>query len=339
MKIWARRYHLLTGFLLAVMLPGIFIFSGAHDHALLFRFVLSFLSIFSLWTLTFISIDFSPLWLKPGTVSRVKITLAILRTSLLAVIVYFLIGLLDDTGMLLAQIEGARLYDAKAWFYIVLRVVLLNGLIILIKYVYDFSAEKARIQSEMEMLKRENLAAMHESLKQQLNPHFLFNSLNTLKSLVKNDTKQSLVFIDELSAIYRYMLIHSGKNEVTLKEEIEFVNSYLSLLQIRFGDSLIFDLKVPAEKLNTRMPPNTLQVLIENVVKHNVLSRNRPLSIRIYSTTAHVVVENNLQPKEAEGFSSNVGLNNINNRYLILTGQPIIIAKNENSFTVKLPLY
>jgi two-component system, LytTR family, sensor kinase len=329
----------MTGFLLAAVLPGTFIFSGGHDHALLFRFLISFLSIFSLWILTFTSIDFSRLWLLPGTATRLKIMLIILRTTVLAVVLYLVIGLLDESGMLLAQVKGGRLYDGKAWFYMVLRIALLNGLIILIKYFYDFSAEKARIQSEMELVKRENLTAMHETLKQQLNPHFLFNSLNTLRSLVKTDVKQSLLFIDELSAIYRYMLVHSEKNDVTLREEIEFVTSYLSLLQIRYGDSVKFELDVPAEKLTTRMPPNTLQVLIENVVKHNVLSRNRPLSIRIYATQVHVVVQNNLQPKGAEGFSSNVGLNNINNRYMILTGKPIVIDKNKTSFTVKLPLY
>src|SRR5688572_16078742 len=112
-------------------------------------FFVSFLSIFSLWTLTFTTIDFSPLWLLPGAASRVKIILIIFRTTVLAVIVYLLIGLLDDSGMLLSQIRGGKLYNWKAWFYMVLRIALLNGLIILIKYFYDFSAEKARIHSEM----------------------------------------------------------------------------------------------------------------------------------------------------------------------------------------------
>lgn len=335
---WARRYHLLTGLCLAAVLPGTFIFSGPYNEHLLYRFFLSFLAIFSMWVASFVSMDFSPLWLRPGPDTRMKIILAIARTTLLAIGSFLLIGLLDRTGMLLSQVQGENLFNGKAWFYFLLRIALLNGLIIVVRYFYDFSAEKARIQSEMETLKRENLAAQHEGLKQQLNPHFLFNSLSTLKTLVKNDVVQSLVFIDQLSSVYRYMLVHSGKDEVTLSEEVDFAHAYMSLLKIRYGESIRFELNVPAEVLSTRIPPNTLQVLIENVVKHNVLSRNRPLQITIYATGKHVVIENNLQLKEADGFSSNVGLTNINNRYRILKGRQISIEKNEKAFTVKLPL-
>lgn len=336
---WVRKYHLITGAALAVLLPGTFLFSGPIDNTLPYRFVLAFITIFSLWVTTFISMDFSPLWLRPDKDTRLKIVARILRTSLLAIVVFLTVGLLDSTGALLTQVQGEKLYQPKAWFYFILRITLLNGLFILAKYFFDFSAEKARIQSEIETLKRENLAAQYESLKQQLNPHFLFNSLNTLKSLVKNNPEESLTFIDQLSYIYRYMLVHSGKNDVTLSEEIDFVTAYLSLLKIRYGEAVRFELDVPPAELPTRIPPNTLQVLIENAVKHNVISQSRPLHIRIYTTPDCVVVENNLQIKPPEGFSSNVGLNNINNRYLILKGREITIEQTQNSFTVKLPLH
>ena len=334
----ARRYQLLTGALLATLLPGIFIFSGGHEHALAHRFLLSSTSIFSLWLVTFTMMDFSPLWLRPAPHIHLKIIRDVSFTTLVAVSVYLGIGLIDTSGLLLSQVQGELMYDFKAWFYLVLRIALLNGLIILIKYFFDFSTEKARIQAEVELLKHENLMAMHETLKQQMNPHFLFNSLNTLKSLIKHEPKTSLHFIDELASVYRYMLVHSGRNEVTLKEEIAFVNSYLSLLKIRYGDSLVFQLSIPGEYLSTRIPPNTLQVLIENVVKHNKLTRQCPLRINIYATAEHVVVENNLRYKEPAGFSSNVGLANINDRFMILKGNRIMVEKNDEYFTVKLPL-
>jgi hypothetical protein len=338
MKKWVKRYHLVAGFLLATLLPGTFLFSGPVDNTFPSRFLLSFLSIFSVWVITFVTVDFSPIWLKTGAVSRMRVAADVIGAIFLSIAVFFLIGLLDRSFTLLSQLKGDLVYSPKAWFYLILRLVLLNGLIILIKYFYDFSAEKTRIQSEMEMLKRENIMVMHEALKQQLNPHFLFNSLNTLKSLVKQDAKQSLVFIEELSSVYRYMLAHSGKSEVTLKEELDFATSYLSLLKLRYGDSLIFELSIPDEHVLNTIPPNTLQILLENAVKHNVLSRNRPLRITIYVGNKHVVVENNLQHKAPEGFSSHVGLTNINNRYMILKGKSIIIEKTECSFKVKLPI-
>jgi two-component system, LytTR family, sensor kinase len=338
MKNSIKRYHLITGFLLATVLPGTFVFSGRIDDSLFYRFLISFLTIFSFWVIIFTMVDFSPLWIKSGFISKVRVASDICKATLLAITAYIVLGLLDDSRTLLSQVKGALMYSPKAWFYLLLRLALVNGLIALIKYLYDFSAEKARIQSEVETLKRENIMAMHETLKQQLNPHFLFNSLNTLKSLVKQNPTQSLSFIDELSSIYRYMLVHSGKNEVTLREEIEFVTSYLNLLKIRYGDSLIFGLSIPDNHLSSTIPPNTLQVLIENAVKHNVHSKNRPLRITIYTKDKNVVIENNLQLKAPEGFSSHVGLTNINNRYLILKGKRIIIENIDGLFKVKLPI-
>ncbi|WP_353719857.1 histidine kinase [Dyadobacter sp. 676] len=330
-----NKYQLKTGALLAAVLPGIFVFSVSTGREALFRFLFSFCCIFAFWVINFALVDFSCLWNNKKETG--KLLRRILLSTLLAVIVFVGIGFADESRLLLSQVKGDLIYSRKAWFYLILRISLLNGLTILIKYFYDLSAKSRRVELELETLKRENLIALHESLKQQLNPHFLFNSLTTLKSLVKQDQVQSLKFIDELASIYRYMLVYNGKAEVTLNEEIRFLESYVGLLQIRYGDAFAVDIQLPPSILGATLPPNTLQILIENVVKHNIFSRKRPLKVRIYEEAGLLIVENNLQFKKAHE-TSGVGLSNVNNRFGILKGKGIIVEKNDSLFKVSLPI-
>lgn len=329
------KYQLKTGVLLAAVLPGVFVFSVSTGREAFLRFVFSFCCILAFWVINFGLVDFSSLWIsrkRPG-----QLLWRILLSTLLAIIVFVGVGLADESALLLSQVKGELMHSPKAWFYLLLRISLLNGLTILIKYFYDLSAKSRRVELELETLKRENLIALHESLKQQLNPHFLFNSLTTLKSLVKQDQTQSLKFIDGLASIYRYMLVYNGRDEVTLHDEIRFLESYVGLLQIRYGDAFAVHIQIPPSILGATLPPNTLQILIENVVKHNVFSQKRPLRVRIYEEGGFLTVENNLQFKNAEE-TSGVGLSNINDRFLILKGKRILIGKDENSFKVSLPI-
>jgi LytS/YehU family sensor histidine kinase len=208
----------------------------------------------------------------------------------------------------------------------------------LIKHAFDSNAEKRDIALENEMLKRENLNAEHETLKQQINPHFLFNSLTTLQSLTKYDPRQAVDFIGELASVYRYMLQHQDKNVVTLGEELDFMRSYLYLLKIRFGDAICTEIQVPEPVLGNTMPPNTLQLLVENAVKHNGLSLKRPLFISIFMTDEYLAVKNNLQLKPVEAASSRLGLSNISRRYVLLKGKDIVIKKDDHDFQVLLPI-
>jgi sensor histidine kinase YesM len=329
------KYQLKTGILLAAVLPGIFVFSVSSGKEALLRFIFSFCCILSFWVINFALVDFSCLWNNKKEIS--KLLWRIMLSTLVSIIVFVGIGFADESRLLLSQVKGDLMYSQKAWFYLLLRISLLNGLMILIKYFYDLSAKSRRVELELETLKRENLMALHESLKQQLNPHFLFNSLNTLKSLVKQDQGQSLKFIDELASIYRHMLVYNGRPEVTLDEEIRFLQSYVGLLQIRYGDAFAVSIQIPPSILDATLPPNTLQILIENVVKHNVFSQKRPLKVRIYEESGLLIVENNLQFKKAEE-TSGVGLSNIGNRFEILKGKGIIVEKNESSFKVSLPI-
>ena len=245
---------------------------------------------------------------------------------------------LDQTGNFLSQVSGIHRRSVKAWLFLSLRIIFFDGLIILVKFIFDSYEEKRQIEFENEFLKRENLNARHEALKQQVNPHFLFNSLNTLKSLVKRNADHAVDFTSELSSIYRYMLLHHDKKVVSLRDEIEFSKSYVYLLKIRFGDSINTRIEVNEEFLDSLMPPNTLQLLIENAVKHNTLSIKKPLFISISATEAFLIVENNFQPKTVTIRSSNLGLDNIRSRYLLLNGKEINIQKNGDSFQVVLPI-
>lgn len=188
-----------------------------------------------------------------------------------------------------------------------------------------------------EKLKRENIAARYESLKNQVNPHFLFNSLNALTNLVYEDQDKAVKFIKQLSEVYRYVLDTRDKEMVPLVSEMEFMNSYMFLQKIRFGNKLRLNVNVSPDGLF--IAPLALQMLVENAIKHNVVSEEDPLSIHIYIEGEYVVVSNNIQERTSSGeVSSGIGLENIQKRYEFLTSRKVSIENDGKDFIVKLPL-
>ncbi|MEO7991053.1 MAG: histidine kinase [Chryseolinea sp.] len=197
------------------------------------------------------------------------------------------------------------------------------------------------MEIQAEQLMKENAMAQFEALKNQVSPHFLFNSLSILSSLVHVDANLSEKFIDQLSKAYRYILEHKDNDTVSLKTELDFLASYAFLLKIRFENK--FDVKISitdqeAEKYY--IAPLTLQLLIENCVKHNRMSQKEPLVITILIKDDYLVVMNPVRPRsELERITSTgIGLTNIKNRYQLLTKSPVQIGKDEDLFTVKIPL-
>jgi sensor histidine kinase YesM len=187
-----------------------------------------------------------------------------------------------------------------------------------------------------EMLKKENIAAKYESLKNQVNPHFLFNSFNALSNLVYEDQDKAVSFIKQLSEVYRYVLDTRDKEVVTLEEEKKFLASYLYLQQIRFGDKL--KLQVSLDGVKSMVAPLVLQMLVENAIKHNVISEENPLMIRVYSRDNFIVIENNLQKKTILSEDSpGIGLDNIQKRYEFLSDKKVEITQSD-MFSVKLPI-
>lgn len=181
-------------------------------------------------------------------------------------------------------------------------------------------------------------SAQFESLKNQIDPHFLFNSLNVLSSLIEENPDSAQKFTTSLSKIYRYVLEQKDKELVSVQEELNFAKTYMNLLKMRFENSITFELPENFYNDDAKVVPLSLQLLLENCIKHNVVSESKPLHIKIYFENNQLVIENNLQKKEILSDRKGVGLQNIVNRYSILTDRKVWVLENENSFKVGLPI-
>jgi Histidine kinase len=209
----------------------------------------------------------------------------------------------------------------------------------LIGKVFELVNVKHDMQLENEQLRSENLQNRYDVLLNQINPHFFFNSLNSLSSLVRDGRSEgALRYIDELSNTYRYAMQSSGKVLVTLAEELESLNAYTYLLQIRFEDKLFIDINVAHEAMEMLLPVLSLQPLIENVVKHNVISTEWPLTITITGFREGISVINPIRLRNTSGEQSGTGLKNLCTRYHLLTGKNLLIENSDTIFSVTLPL-
>ncbi|MGY0407294.1 MAG: 2TM domain-containing protein [Polaribacter sp.] len=179
--------------------------------------------------------------------------------------------------------------------------------------------------------------AKFESLKNQLDPHFLFNSLNVLTSLIGENPHQAEKFTTKLAKVYRYVLEQRNKDLVPIEEELKFAKTYMELLEMRFEDALKFNIPDAISNTDFKIVPLSLQLLLENAVKHNVVSSTKPLTINIYEQGRYLIIENNINPKEAIGKSTKVGLQNIADRYGLITPKKVKIENNNKTFKVSLP--
>jgi len=180
--------------------------------------------------------------------------------------------------------------------------------------------------------------AKFESLKNQIDPHFLFNSLNVLSSLIEENPDNAQRFTTSLSKIYRYVLEQKDKELVSVEDELSFAKTYMNLLKMRFENSLFYELPTTDINPDAKVVPLSLQLLLENTVKHNVVSEQKPLHIRIFIDGDYLAIQNDFQKKEVLQDRQGVGLQNIVNRYGIITDRKVIIEQNEENFTVKIPI-
>ena len=209
-----------------------------------------------------------------------------------------------------------------------------TGIYLAISFFHHWNSTRI----EAEHYKIAAAEAQIEALKAQLDPHFLFNSLNTLTELVEVNSSKSLDFLKSFGQVYRYVLQTREHESVTLQEELDFADSYLFLLKTRFGDALKVEKNITDADLNKHLPPMVLQLLLENAVKHNALTTSKPLYIRLSTDGRQLTVQNNLQPKSSKGYSSGIGLKNITERVLRLTHQEPLIENGGAFFTVRIPL-
>lgn len=202
-----------------------------------------------------------------------------------------------------------------------------------------FYVNWSKTSLEAERLKKDHLQSQLESLKSQLNPHFLFNSLSTLSSLVAENPVQAETFIEELASTYRYVLKVQDQVLSTLGDEVRFIKTYYHLLKTRFDEGLLLQVEINEQFEDYLVPSLTLQLLVENAVKHNALSQNQPLLIRIFTDDAgNLFVWNNLNKRKTTAPSTQTGLSNIISKYRLLNQPEVIISENSHCFQVQVSL-
>ncbi len=256
-----------------------------------------------------------------------------LIVGILATIIYSV----SIVAIILIIWENAFKFNLGDFFSIILYSLIITFFISLTMHSRAFLLCWKQSQIAAEKFKRESVAAQYESLKSQVNPHFLFNSLNALTNLVYEDPDKAAKFIKQLSEVYRYVLDTREKEVVPLEEELKFLHSYIFLQEIRFGKNL--KIQIELNHGNTQVAPLALQLLIENAIKQNVISSDDPLHIRVHVSGDFIVVENNLQKKSILGESSSgLGLENIRKRYSFLTDKEVQITEGDGKFYVKLPI-
>ena len=236
------------------------------------------------------------------------------------------------------QISIAAIFYETWWFRTLIVLIVISGLIGFYRYRMRQRERILILKNKAQVLEKEKALVMYENLKQQLNPHFLFNSLTSLSSLIQQDQKVAKQFLDQMSKIYRYILQNRDSELVPLIDDMRLAEVYTKLQQTRFQQGLKVNMNVTEESYHRKIVPVSLQNLMENAIKHNIIDIDTPLVIDIFTENGHVVVRNNLQKKNFVETSNKQGLANMTSLYHYLTGKKIIIDEAEKYFTVKIPL-
>lgn len=263
------------------------------------------------------------------------------KTGMLYLVVVLLFLVLNYglfvTAKVLADVEPVFSFSRSGWR--LLLVVWLVELVVIGLLLANRTLQANwLLQQEANKLQMENAQAKYIALQNQLNPHFLFNSLNTLLAEIKYNPDNAMLFTRSLSSVYRYVLQCQGRNLVSLREELDFMNSYLFLHKVRLGDCIDCDCRLPSEYMERQLPPLTLQLLVENVIKHNSISTGKPMTIHIGVDDDYLVVSNPISPKKKKEISSGIGLKNLANRCRLMTDKDIAVQNDDSVFTVKIPI-
>jgi two-component system LytT family sensor kinase len=215
---------------------------------------------------------------------------------------------------------------------------LLGIIVFAIVELWNIYEENRDLQLSLANAEKEKVTLQLSALQQKINPHFLFNSLSVLSELTYEDPKKANAFIREFAKIYRYVLEVNDEVVVTVKQELEFLNAYLFLQKIRFGDNLVIDQKIDPEVLHAHIPPLSLQLLFENAIKHNQISKIKPLHIQLKNSNGHLVVINNLQLRNEVSHSGGVGLSSLKKTYHLISDKEPEFHQTQDDFVAKIPL-
>ncbi len=285
-----------------------------------------------LFLMSLVSLELNTNWkniyARYSTFLRTCITI-VLNTILFLGIVQLLVSIYPlVTGQKLSESETGFMYFV---YFVILMITIFIARILKYQMIHHEDL------LENEKLKQQNLQKELTALKNQINPHFLFNSLNSLNSIVR-DNKDATTFIKELSFMYRYILQSGERDVVSLQEELKFLDSYVHLVKTRYRDRFAINIAIDDKYLQREVPPLALQLLVENAVKHNEISEKNPLQVSIYSKNEIIYVENEIRQRTSFVDSTGNGLMNLDKRYFLLKKQHISISNKENIFRVKLPI-
>jgi sensor histidine kinase YesM len=326
------RFALLTGLAIDLLItPGLLSMSGMNlghfvvqlGRALIFTEVIFGLNYYLRYSRTR-----TQRWLRRQPLKRRR-AVYILATTLTGLLLYVL---LRATSAMLGY------EDAESWLLAFVGCLMFSGVLLTIQAFIGLTERAQHLAQENERFKHAQLQARYESLKQQLSPHFLFNSLATLRELIYVDVAAAERFVEEMSHVYRYLLLHSEHNAVALRDELCFLRSYAYLLQMRFGENLLLHIEIPDHVMDRLVPPLALQTLVENVVKHNVIGRRYPLQLYVELREPDFLqVRHVRRPRLNTAPSSGIGLHNLAHRVRLLH-QAELLVEQDTEFRVSLPL-
>jgi len=320
-------------FVIGTLLSGGFNFSSSNEFLEDFLFYQLYAFVLGYSNMFFFDYMEKKDWKANDTIKR--IALGMIGSVVITLIGLFILRVVTSVfyyGVTFKDFianEGIRNYQFGLW------VTLTIVVIFHVAYFYN-RYQKNKIKEQKVIAG--TASAKFDALKNQLDPHFLFNSLNVLTSLIEENPDSAQKFTTSLSKVYRYVLEQKNKDLVTVDEELDFARTYMSLLKMRFEDSIVFEIPEKANDPESKVVPLSLQLLLENAVKHNMVTTSKPLHIKIYEHNGNLVVENNLQTKQIVKKSSGVGLENIKQRYQLLTTRTVNINQQADSFAVAIPM-
>lgn len=264
-----------------------------------------------------------------------RIIIGFLGSFLISVVVIFLLRIIEDV-IIEGESFDAFLQNETLANYLV--TIIITFFVTLAFHAFYFYKAYQENKVKEQKIIAGNASAQFESLKNQIDPHFLFNSLNVLSSLIEENPESAQKFSTSLSKVYRYVLEQKDKELVSVAEELKFAKTYMNLLKMRFENSITFEIPEGFDNEEAKVVPLSLQLLLENCIKHNIVSEAKPLHVKITIENNQLVVTNNLQKKEVLSDRKGVGLQNIVNRYAILTKRTVLVEENEQEFKIFLPI-
>ena len=267
--------------------------------------------------------------------SKKRIVVNILLSFIVTVLIIFLLRVFEEV---IVSGKSFKVYIANESPANFIVAIVITFIIIISFYLVHFYKAYKDNQVKEQKIIAGTASAKFESLKNQLDPHFLFNSLNVLSSLIEENPENAQKFTTSLSKIYRYVLEQRDKELVSVEEELQFAKTYMNLLKMRFENSITYELPEKFGNEEAKVVPLSLQLLLENCIKHNIVSESKPLHIKIAIEENQLTITNNLQKKEVLQDRKGVGLQNIVNRYAILTKRNVLVEENDNHFKVFLPI-